>query len=98
MAWTTRLTAASAGVPAAVSRIALEANRLRATRNGPRISSSAVTATQLKPLADARSAAASNRRVLPMRGSPSRVTAARRPEASAQLLGDGVELSAPPDD
>ena len=50
MASTTRRTAASAGVPAAVSRIALEANRLRATRNGPRISSSAVIATQVNPL------------------------------------------------
>ncbi len=82
MASTTRLTAASAGVPAAVSRIALDANRLRATRNGPRISSSAVIATQVNPLADASSAAASSRRVLPMPGSPSRVTAARRLDAS----------------
>ena len=75
-------TAASAGVPAAVSRMAVEANRLRATRNGPRISSSAVIATHVNPLADASSAAASSRRVLPMPGSPSRVTAARRPDAS----------------
>ena len=42
----TRLTAISAGVPAAASWTACAANRLRATRNGPRISSSAVIATQ----------------------------------------------------
>ena len=82
MASTTRRTATSAGVPAAEPWMALEANRLRATRNGPRISSSAVIATQVKPLADASSAAASSSRVLPMPGSPSRVTAARRLEAS----------------
>ncbi len=78
----TRRTAASAGVPAAVVWIELDTNRLRATRNGPRISSSAVIATQVKPFADASSAAASSRRVLPMPGSPSSVTAARWPEAS----------------
>ena len=49
IASTTRRTAASAGVPAAVSRIAGAARRLRATRNGPRISSSAVTAITVKP-------------------------------------------------
>ena len=98
MASTTRLTAASAGVPAAVSWIALEANRLRATRNGPRISSSAVIATHVNPLADASSAAASSRRVLPMPGSPSRVTAARRLEASCSSWEIAVELGAPPDD
>ena len=98
IASTTRLTAASAGVPAAASRIALEANRLRATRNGPRISSSAVIATHVKPLADASSAAASSRRVLPM---PGLALEGHRGEAAgslAQLLGDRVELGAPPDD
>ena len=78
----TRRTACSAGVPATVSWIAPEANRLRATRNGPRISSSAVIATHVNPAAEASSAAASRSRVLPMPGSPSRVTAARRPLAS----------------
>ena len=82
MASTTLLTAASAGVPAAVSRIASDANRLRARRNGPRISSSAVTATHVNRRSLASSAAARSRRVLPMPGSPSRVTAARRPDAS----------------
>ena len=77
IASTTRLTATWAGVPAAMAWIELAANRLRATRNGPRISSSAVIATQVNPLADASSAAASSRRVLPIPGSPSRVTAAR---------------------
>ena len=98
MASTTRLTATSAGVPAEVSWIALDANKLRATRNGPRISSSAVIATHVNPFADASSAAASSRRVLPMPGSPSRVTAARRSDASCSLLGDRLELGAPPDD
>ena len=83
IASTTRRTAASAGVPAAVSRIASDANRLRARRNGPRISSSAVIATQVNPAADASSAAASSRRVLPMPGSPSSVTADSRPDASS---------------
>ena len=92
------LTAASAGVPAAVSRIALEANRLRATRNGPRISSSAVIATHVKPLAEASSAAASRRRVLPMPGSPSRVTAARRPEASRSSCAIASSSALSPDD
>ena len=83
IASTTRLTAASAGVPAAVSRIASDANRLRARRNGPRISSSAVIATQVNPATDASSAAASSRRVLPMPGSPSSVTADSRADASS---------------
>ena len=61
---------------------ALAANRLRATRNGPRISSSAVIAMQANPFVAASSAAASSSRVLPMPGSPSRVTAASRPDAS----------------
>ena len=54
-------------------------------------------ATQVKPAAAASSAAASSSRVLPMPGSPSRVTAARR-LGLPQLLGDRVELGAPPDD
>ncbi len=82
MASTTLVTTASAGVPAAVSRMPFEANRLCATRNGPRISSSAVITTQANPLVAASSAAASSRRVLPIPGSPSRVTADRRVDAS----------------
>ena len=51
----------------------------RATRNGPRSSSSAVTAIAVKPSALACSAAATSNRVLPMPGSPSTVSPTRRP-------------------
>ena len=78
----TRRTGASAGVPAHDSRIAGAAKRLRATRNGPRISSSAVTAAVVNPALKVSSAAARSRRVLPMPGSPSSVTADRRVDAS----------------
>ena len=51
----------------------------RATRNGPRSSSSAVTAIAVKPSAVARSAAATSSRVLPIPGSPSTVRPTSRP-------------------
>ena len=74
------------------------ANRLRATRNGPRISSSAVIGDGREAGSPAISAAATSRRVLPMPGSPSSVTAASRVCRLADLLRDRGELGAPADD
>ena len=98
MASATRLTAASAGVPAAVSWIAPEANRLRATRNGPRISSSAVIATHVNPAAAAQLGRGEQEAGL---ADPRLALEGDRRQAAlgvAHLLGDRVELRAPADD
>ena len=98
IASTTRRTAASAGVPAAVSRMAPDANRLRATRNGPRISSSAVIATHVKPVVGGELGGGEQQARL----ADARLALERdRGQAAgrlAQLLRDRVELGAAPDD
>ncbi len=54
----------------------------RASRKGPRSSSSAVTAIVVNPAADAISAAASSSRVFPIPGSPSTASPASLPVAA----------------
>ena len=76
------------------------ARMLWATRNGPRISSSAVTAIVANPAAAASSAVATKSRVLPIPGSPSRVTAVSRdrPSSSCCLIAassTGRPMTAP---
>ena len=94
----TRRTATSARVPTAASRSAPLPKRLRATRNGPRISSSAVMATVVNPASVASSAAARRSRVLPM----PRLTLERDRRQVAPGLPDGLfdgrQLHRPPDD
>ncbi len=65
----------SAAVPAAAPEAGIEDRIERISRNGPRSSSSAATATGVKPISSASSVPASSRRVFPIPGSPSRVIA-----------------------
>ena len=98
MASTTRRTAASAGVPAAMSRIAADANRLRARRNGPRISSSAVIATQVNPFAVASSTRREEQARLADAGLALEGHRGETAGRLVDLLRDRLELGASADD
>ena len=86
-----------AAPPAAPSTASGDPRIDRATRNGPRISSSAVTAMVVKPgLLRASSRAASNRRVFPIPGSPSSVRPTVGPPGRGDLLLDRRQLRRAP--
>ena len=80
-----RSRASAAPVPAAAAWTSGEPRIERATRNGPRSSSSAVTAIVTNPSAAAHSPAASSSRVLPIPGSPSTVSPASRPALAVAI-------------